>query len=397
MVEVRRVHQDTPSPPLKSATSESPGTPSAPPNSSHSLAASLIDPVSVRRIFKVLRASIAVGHTYTPPGDVGAFEGPNVLLTAMELGVVHDFFQDKGDVPGEHACRWVLWVQVHLISNFNSNSMNAATIQKLHLPPSSAPDSRMDRPSWNDTLTPHSLPASHVSHAASSRSGPNIYNGSDSDDEYTNNAVRGVRRARTDELEGLLADAYRRQRHLAPLAPRPPGRRAPSTPRHISLWGFNLFGNRRGRSVALEGGTTSCTRRLPLALSLMTHHRSARQRSGVGAAVGLRPGTSTDDLLARAMLESASTQLKDISATDVARRARSGSTASHLEGELEIEQDRRARRKARKKMRHLAAALAEPNTPEFEGFPCSGSGKLPPQPTFHAPSSGYNGIPSPFM
>ncbi|KAJ7871773.1 hypothetical protein B0H13DRAFT_2059945 [Mycena leptocephala] len=56
--------------------------------------------------------------------------------------------------------------------------------------------------------------------------------------------------------------------------------------------------------------------------------------------------------------------------------------------ELETKQDRRARRKARKKMRHLAAALAEPSTPEFEGFPCSGSGKLPPQPTFRAPPSG---------
>ena len=101
-----------------------------------------------------------------------------------------------------------------------------------------------------------------------------------------------------------------------------------------------------------------------------------------------------DDLLAHAVLESAPTQLKDISATDVRVRAPPHRISK---GELETEQDRRARRKARKKMRHLAAALAELNTPEFERFPCSGSGKLLPQPTFRAPPQGYNGIPSPFM
>ncbi|KAJ7855341.1 hypothetical protein B0H13DRAFT_2673196 [Mycena leptocephala] len=265
-------------------------------------------------------------------------------------------------------------------------------------------DSTLDRlahgrPSWNDTLHatfPSCVPC--LTCGASSRSSPNIYNGSDSDDEYTNNAVRGVRRARADELEGLLADAYRHQRHLAPLAPRPPGEARPRARPGISACeDLICLGTGAGGAWRSRAGTTSCTRPLPLALALVTHHRSARQRRRVGAAVGLRPGASTDDLLARAVLESAPTQPKDVSATDVARRARSGSTASHLEGELETEQDRRTRRKARKKMRHPAAALAEPNTPEFEGFPCSGSGKLPPQPTFRAPPSGYNGIPSPFM
>jgi hypothetical protein len=59
----------------------------------------------VRRIFRYYAPLSQSAHTYTTPGDVGAFEGPNVLLTAMELGVVLDFFQDKGDVPGEHTCR----------------------------------------------------------------------------------------------------------------------------------------------------------------------------------------------------------------------------------------------------------------------------------------------------
>jgi hypothetical protein len=63
----------------------------------------------------------------------------------------------------------------------------------------------MDRPSWNNT--PYATFASCVpclTCGAPPRSSPNTYNGSDSDDEYTNNAVRGVR---ADELEGLLADA----------------------------------------------------------------------------------------------------------------------------------------------------------------------------------------------
>ncbi|KAJ7871772.1 hypothetical protein B0H13DRAFT_1031511 [Mycena leptocephala] len=96
MVKVRRVHQDTPSLPLKSLLLSllvaainklhaGAPSPSAPLDSSHSLAASLIDPASVRRIFKYYAPLSQSAHT--PPGDVGAFEGPNVLLTAMELGV----------------------------------------------------------------------------------------------------------------------------------------------------------------------------------------------------------------------------------------------------------------------------------------------------------------------
>ncbi|KAF7348843.1 hypothetical protein MVEN_01404300 [Mycena venus] len=108
---------------------------------------------------------------------------------------------------------------------------------------------------------------------------------------------------------------------------------------------------------------------------------------------GAAPSASADDLLARAALEPPPTQLNDVSAADVERRARSGSIASHPEGRGETDQERRTR----KEMRRLAAALAEPHAPEFEWFPGSGSGDLPQQLTFRAPPPGYNGIPSPFM
>ncbi|KAJ7919796.1 hypothetical protein B0H13DRAFT_229423 [Mycena leptocephala] len=260
----------------------------------------------------------------------------------------------------------------------------------------------------NDTL--HATFASCVpclTCGASSRSSPNIYNGSDSDDEYTNNAVRSVRRARADELEGLLADAIGGRKGGGTTTPQPtptPSRStrtsapvggAPArTPRHISLWGFNLFGNRRGRSMALEGGDDVLHSTATPGPSADDAPPKRSAKSGVGAAVGLRPGVSADDLFARAVLESASRTSAPRTLPGVRVRAPPHRISKE---ELETEQDRRARRKARKKMRHLAAALAEPNTPEFEGFPCSRSGKLPPQPTFRAPPSGYDGIPSLFM
>ncbi|KAJ7843027.1 hypothetical protein B0H13DRAFT_2364968, partial [Mycena leptocephala] len=169
---------------------------------------------------------------------------------------------------------------------------------------------------------------------------PNTYNGSDSDDEYTNNA------SSHSSEEGWRDD------DAAPTPTPSRSTHAPRTPRHISLWGFNLFGNGRGRGVALEGGDD----------------RSGKKRRGSHS--GTAPGASTD---------------KDVSATDDARRGGAGT-----------EQERRTGRKTQETA-PLAAALAELNTPEFEGFPCSGSGKLPPQPTFRAPPPGYNRIPSPFM
>ncbi|KAF7349587.1 hypothetical protein MSAN_01684000 [Mycena sanguinolenta] len=261
----------------------------------------------------------------------------------------------------------------------------------------------MDRPSWGDTLRA-TFGSCFCLTCSRSNSGSGDAN---SDDEYTNNnvsGVRGVRRARPDELEGLLADSNsansggddgwgrrrsRPRRPLLALAPRPAGGGCvppPRTPRHIALWGFDLFGSGRARGkgrVALEGGDEAL-------------HGAAQPTGGDAAAATpkRRRGErrSTDDLLARAALEGAApTQLKDVTSADIARRARAGSDAR--EGETDSE--RRARRKARKEMRRLAAALAEsPHTPdsaEFEGFPGSGGG--PPSPT----TSHSRGIPAPFL
>ncbi|KAF7348836.1 hypothetical protein MVEN_01403600 [Mycena venus] len=221
-------------------------------------------------------------------------------------------------------------------------------------------------------------------------------------------------RARADELEGLLVDSQSSEEGWRDddaaadadaislhwhLGHRGRWRVPPRTPRHISLWGFNLFGSGRGRgAVALEGGddvlhsaATASTAAPGAGAADAPPKRTGKKRRGS------RSGASTDDLLTRAALEPTPTQLKDVSAADVERRARSGSTASQREGGGETEQERRTRRKARKEMRRLAVALAEPHPPEFEGFPGSGPGELPPQLTFRAPPPGYNGIPSPFM
>ncbi|KAJ7309480.1 hypothetical protein DFH08DRAFT_1049846 [Mycena albidolilacea] len=172
------------------------------------------------------------------------------------------------------------------------------------------------------------------------------------------------------------ADAISLHSHLCPR-----GRRR-RTPKHMSLWGFNVF--RRARGVLLEGGDDAL------------HARPHPPAAGDAAAAGKRTKRrgaqrSTDDLLARAALDAGHTQLKDVSAADVARRARSGSTASqgHADTPVETDHERRARRKACKEMRRLAAGLAEaPHTlTGFEGFP--GSGELPPAP--------HKGIPVPFL
>jgi hypothetical protein len=182
-----------------------------------------------------------------------------------------------------------------------------------------------------------------------------------------------------------------RQRHLAPLAPRPPGEARPRTCPGISACGDSIcLATGAGRAWRSRAGTTPCTRRLPLALALMTHHR--RSRSGTA------PGCEHGRPFSRAWCSSPRPRSSRTSASRTSPGVRVRASPHRIsKGELETKQDRRARRKTRKKMRHLAAALAEPNTPEFEGFPCSGSGKLPPQPTFRASPSGYNGIPSPFM
>ncbi|KAJ6451408.1 hypothetical protein C8R45DRAFT_1223828 [Mycena sanguinolenta] len=189
----------------------------------------------------------------------------------------------------------------------------------------------------------------------------------DKDDKYANanhNGVRGARRARPDELEGLLADsasgedgwghndaaadpdALSLHSHLGPRGRRRP---PPRTLRHISLWGFHLFWGGRGRGE---------TRR----------YTGARRLGTGGAPRHRRPPGATP------------TQLKDVTLADVPCRAGSNAT-SHLSTsgarEGEVDSERRARRKSRKSMRRLAAALAEaPHTPDsaaFEGFPSTTS------------------------
>ncbi|KAJ6451441.1 hypothetical protein C8R45DRAFT_90728 [Mycena sanguinolenta] len=131
----------------------------------------------------------------------------------------------------------------------------------------------MDQPSWSDTLRA-TIGSCLCLTCARSTSGSGSGD-ANSDDEYTNSnpGVRGVRRARPDELEGLLADsasgdaqddgwghddaaadpdALSLHSHLGPRGRRRP---PPRTPRHISLWGFDLFGSGRGKGrVVLEGG-----------------------------------------------------------------------------------------------------------------------------------------------
>ncbi|KAK7059964.1 hypothetical protein R3P38DRAFT_3252197 [Favolaschia claudopus] len=276
----------------------------------------------------------------------------------------------------------------------------------------------MDKPSWNDTLRATfsscltCLPCAHPTPTTSSDS---------DDDEYAaSNSVRGVRRARPDELEGLLADAHSshsssgdegwRDADAAAdgdaislhshLGPRGRRRVPPRTPKHISLWGFNLFGSgvRRG-GVALEGADDALSRpRQP-----PSQGQSQGQGQGQAQEQPTRStkrsrkrehGRSTDDLLARVALDPAPMPLSD---ADVVRRARASSSASLLppssqspsSADTEDPDERRARRKARKEMRRLAAALAEaPHTPDSADF--AGFGALPEQ-------QQHRGIPPPFL
>ncbi|KAK7050230.1 hypothetical protein R3P38DRAFT_3387068 [Favolaschia claudopus] len=276
----------------------------------------------------------------------------------------------------------------------------------------------MDKPSWNDTLRATlgscltCLPCAHPT--------PTTSNDSDDDEYAPSNSVRGVRRARPDELEGLLADAHSSHSSSADgdegwrdqgdaaadadaislhshLGPRGRRRVPPRTPKHISLWGFNLFGSgvRRG-GVALEGADDALSRPRQQqppsqAQSQGQEHRPTRTTK---RSRKRDHGRSTDDLLARVALDPAPMPLSD---ADVALRARASSSASLLSpssqppssADTEDPDERRARRKARKEMRRLAAALAEaPRTPDSADF--AGFGALPEQ-------QQHRGIPPPFL
>ncbi|KAJ7881713.1 hypothetical protein B0H14DRAFT_3759249 [Mycena olivaceomarginata] len=131
------------------------------------------------------------------------------------------------------------------------------------------------------------------------------------------------------------------------------------------LWGLNVFGHARG--VLLEGGDD--------ALHARPHPPVAGDAAVAGKRTKRRGAQHSTDDLPRAALDAGPTQLKDVSAADVARRTRSGSTASQGRADTPVETDHepRTRCKERKEMRRLAAALAEAlHTPtEFEGFPGS--------------------------
>ncbi|KAJ7128746.1 hypothetical protein C8R43DRAFT_1240190 [Mycena crocata] len=196
----------------------------------------------------------------------------------------------------------------------------------------------MDRPSWTDTLRASvadcipclSCPAHSSSGADSDAENDTITNGQD--------PFYAIRRARGDEFEGLLAasgedagynptddgdptadaDAISLHSHLGPRGRRKLGRKPPpKKPRHISFFGFDLFGAGRRVKLSEEGAE-------PL-------HRGARGThcSDDTANGGRR---STDALLSNASPDAEA--LTDVSEADV---------------------ERRARRKARKEMRRLAA------------------------------------------
>ncbi|KAJ7732946.1 hypothetical protein DFH07DRAFT_1065516 [Mycena maculata] len=203
----------------------------------------------------------------------------------------------------------------------------------------------MDHPSWGDTIL--ATLSSCFACCSCSRASPNDLDAEENSDgrDLSDGARYAVRRARADELEGLLADtdtnadgfadddaaadadAISLHSHLGPRGRRRP---PPKTPRHISVWGWNLFGSGRSRrSVTLPGADGAL------------HGASTRREN------------STDALLASANHDSSS---------------------PHVLGEAEIA--RRAERRARKEMRRLARAVARPEAEDgddFDGFPGNGT------------------------
>ncbi|KAJ7309469.1 hypothetical protein DFH08DRAFT_1049818 [Mycena albidolilacea] len=130
-------------------------------------------------------------------------------------------------------------------------------------------------------------------------------------------------RDRDDDDAAADADAISLHSHLGLRDRR---RAPPRTPKHISLWGFNVFGRTRG--VALEGGDDAL------------HARPHPPASGDAAAAGKRTKR-----------RGARSTLKDVSAADVARRARSGSTASQGHADTPWKQTTSAVRAARRARR----------------------------------------------
>ncbi|KAJ7093388.1 hypothetical protein B0H15DRAFT_799191 [Mycena belliarum] len=214
----------------------------------------------------------------------------------------------------------------------------------------------MDKPSWNDTLR-----------ASFATCLPCFSSSSSGDSDTENERIPGpgvasyaIRRARADELEGLLADTHADADDAADadaislhshLGPRGRRRIPPRTPRHIALWGFNLFG--RGRvELPLDAAGEPLHR--PQSANATTDRAEAQRR---------RSAERTAGLLARAAADAgdAPTPLSD---ADI---------------------ERRARRRARKEMRRLAAAVAQ----QDEQFALQVDSPLTP--------SAHRGIPAPFL
>ncbi|KAJ7110224.1 hypothetical protein C8R43DRAFT_167035 [Mycena crocata] len=197
----------------------------------------------------------------------------------------------------------------------------------------------MDRPSWTDTLRASlasCIPClAHTSGGESSDENDTITNGRD--------PSYAIRRARADELEGLLADsgddagyninddgdptmdadAISLHSHLGPRGRRRP---PPKKPRHISFFGFDLFGS--GRKVKLPEEGVEPLHRHP--------QRSTR-------------GDNSDNADA-----DGSTRRSRNTSTEALLSHSSPDAEALTDGDVE----RRARRKARKEMRRLAAQLA---------------------------------------
>ncbi|KAJ7433394.1 hypothetical protein FB451DRAFT_1380356 [Mycena latifolia] len=203
----------------------------------------------------------------------------------------------------------------------------------------------MDNPSWNDTL--RASLASCLPYLARPTA--------DSDDTENDERVPGpgeasyaIRRTCADELEGLLAatddgdaaadaDAILLHSHLGPRGRR---RAPPRTPRHIALWGFNLFGSGRGREVQL-------------------------------------PADSADDPLHR-----------PANTADPLQRSGSGRSAEDAQPLDDADIERRARRRARKEMRRLAKAVAQQDADADFAAGVGGSPLTP---------SAHRRIPAPFL
>ncbi|KAJ6569888.1 hypothetical protein B0H10DRAFT_2238143 [Mycena sp. CBHHK59/15] len=212
--------------------------------------------------------------------------------------------------------------------------------------PSPPPPPTMDNPSWTDTLR-----------AALASCAPCFAFVPDADAPDSPPASYAIRRARADELEGLLSDAHADtaadvdaislHSHLGPR-----GRRQlpPRTPKHISLFGYSLFGQRNAVQLPADADAPDPLHRAP----------PAPQRAS---------SDSTTNLLFSADIDASAPEL----------------SAEHIDAEAA----RRARRRARKEMRRLATAVALDAGGEFEGF--QGSGVGAPSPSQH------RAIPAPFL